>query len=76
MITVCSEERHVRASAYFINSTVHTSKVIWALKTIEKLNECLLLISGTATWNNGSLFWQKAEVPQQSDWGQKGPMSI
>lgn len=37
VITVCREERHIRASAYFINSTVHTSKVIWALKTINKL---------------------------------------
>lgn len=32
------EKKHMMAFAYhFINSTVHTSKVIWALKTIEKL---------------------------------------
>ena len=35
---ICRVKRHMMAFAYqFINSTVHTSKVIWALKTIKKL---------------------------------------
>lgn len=35
-----------------------------SFKNHRKVNECLLLTrSDTATWNNGSLFWQKVEVP-------------
>lgn len=38
---VCREVRNGIDFAYhFINSTVHTSRVIWALKTV-KVNECL-----------------------------------
>lgn len=38
---VCREVRNWIDFAYhFINSTVHTSRVIWALKTV-KVNECL-----------------------------------
>ncbi len=36
-----------------------------SFKNHQKVNECLLLTrSDTATLNNGSLFWQKVEVPR------------
>lgn len=67
------QRREMTFAYHFINSTVHTSKVIWALKTIKKLmNAFLLTRSDTATWNNGSLFWQKVEVPQHREWGLQG----
>lgn len=75
MSDVCSEERHIRDSAYFINSTVHTSKEIWAWKSIEKLMNAFYwweATPGTTAPSSGN----KLKLSLQSNWGQKRPMSI